>query len=156
MAAATTENNDAAAVAAIGAAPVAPEAGAAVTEDVPASSVFNIPIAKMTSDMFGAMGAYLEGQLVAHTEEYRLLEAMNTVTADKYAHMTGVTRDLAGKVAELQNQYLTLLPFMAQIDEIHDQVQRLEEAVIKLDDYTKRLAAAFQSKEAKLAKLSRK
>lgn len=51
---------------------------------------------------------------------------------------------------------VAIMPFVAQIDEIHDQVLRLEEAVGALDEYTKRLVSAFHTKEARFAKLSRK
>lgn len=41
----------------------------------------------------------------------------------------------------------TLIPYLEQIDQIEDSVIKLEQAAYKLDAYTKRLEAKFKSLE---------
>eukprot|EP00124_Ichthyophonus_hoferi_P005079 Ihof_evm3s661 gene=Ihof_evmTU3s661 len=42
----------------------------------------------LTQDMFDKVGAYLRGELETTCEEYRLLENLNKLTAQRYSELT--------------------------------------------------------------------
>ncbi|PKK66527.1 hypothetical protein RhiirC2_753289, partial [Rhizophagus irregularis] len=96
-------------------------------------------VSKLTEEMFSKVGEYLKGELLATTEDYKLLETMNKVTRDRYKEMSGMAQNLVVEMAKLQRIYTDFEPYVQQIDEICDQVDFLEKVAIELDDYSKEL-----------------
>ncbi|RIA98555.1 biogenesis of lysosome-related organelles complex-1 subunit 2-domain-containing protein [Glomus cerebriforme] len=103
---------------------------------------------KLTEEMFSKVGEYLKGEILATTEDYKLLETMNKVTRDRYKEMSGMAQNLVVEMAKLQKIYSHFEPYVRQIDEICEQVDFLEKVAIELDEYSKEL-------ESRLKKLTK-
>jgi len=99
---------------------------------------------EMTQIMFTAMAEYVKGELNVTVEDFKLMEAMNKVTQDKYTEMTAVTKALQTFMQELQKKYQEFQPYLEKIDQIDSSVTELEHSVQMLDDYTKRLEEKFK------------
>lgn len=122
-------------------------------------------LSRLATSMFSKTADYLYGELTATLEDYRLLENMNKATVLKYTDMKQVAVNISKNMVELNEQcegfisfwvkfYFccsfvddVLLPYLEQIDQIEDSVIKLEQAAYKLDAYTKRLEAKFKSLE---------
>ena len=104
-------------------------------------------LSHLASLMFSKSGTWIQGELESTSEEYRLLEQMNRLTATKYSDMSQITGNIAKGVTELNHKYAELSPYLEQIDQIADSVDRLEGAAFKLDAYSKRLEAKFKELE---------
>lgn len=101
----------------------------------------------LASLMFSKSSEWIQGELESTTEEYKLLEQMNSVTATKYSDMRQITSNIAKGMAALNLKYAELEPYLKQIDEIDESVTQLETAAFKLDAYSKKLEAKFNSLE---------
>merc|ERR1712083_138026 len=104
---------------------------------------------QLASSMFSKTADWIAGELESTSAEYQLLEQMNRVTCTKYTDMRQVTQNVSKGVADLNNKYAELQPFLEQIDQIDESVSRLEQAAYKLDAYSKRLEAKFKTLEAR-------
>ncbi|KAI4465780.1 biogenesis of lysosome-related organelles complex 1 subunit 2 [Holotrichia oblita] len=91
-------------------------------------------LSRLATTMFNKTADYLYGELTATLEDYRLLENMNNATITKYSDMKHIANG-------------TLQPYLDQIDQIEDSVIKLEQAAYKLDAYSKRLEAKFKNLE---------
>eukprot|EP01112_Ceratiomyxa_fruticulosa_P020322 TRINITY_DN688_c0_g2_i1.p1 TRINITY_DN688_c0_g2~~TRINITY_DN688_c0_g2_i1.p1 ORF type:complete len:215 (+),score=67.18 TRINITY_DN688_c0_g2_i1:99-647(+) len=95
--------------------------------------------------LFQNIAAYIKGELLATSEDYKLLENMNTLATEKYKEMTEAAVGLTTFMKALQEKYETFTPYLQQIDDIDKNVSDLEKTVTLLDDYTKRLEAKFKT-----------
>ncbi|CAG8485897.1 3319_t:CDS:2 [Paraglomus occultum] len=75
---------------------------------------------KLTDEMFGKVAEYLRAEMLATTEDYKLLETMNNVTRERYKEMSAMAQQL-------------------MIDEICEQVDYLGKVTAELDEYSKHL-----------------
>ena len=94
-----------------------------------------------------ATSDWISAELESTTEDYKLIEQMNKVTATKYSDMEQITANIAKGMTQLNLAYTHLQPYLEQIDQIDESVARLEAAAFKLDAYSKRLEAKFKSLE---------
>ncbi|GBB85678.1 hypothetical protein RclHR1_12160003 [Rhizophagus clarus] len=101
-------------------------------------------VSKLTEEMFSKVGEYLKGEVLATTEDYKLLETMNKVTRDRYKEMSGMAQNLVVEMAKLQKIYSDFEPYVQQIDEICDQVDFLEKVALELDEYSKDLESRLK------------
>ena len=69
------------------------------------------------------------------------------MTATKYSDMEQITSNINKGMVQLNDKYRELQPYLDQIDQIDESVNRLEQAAYKLDSYSKRLEAKFLSLE---------
>jgi biogenesis of lysosome-related organelles complex 1 subunit 2 len=111
-------------------------------------------LTESTQTMFDNVSKYLQAELQATSEDFKLLETMNNVTREKYKDMTEITKNLTAFMDEMQKKYAEFEPYLKKIDEIDANVNELEHTVQLLDDYTRRLEEKFkklalQRKEAK-------
>jgi len=97
-----------------------------------------------TQTLFRTLSDYLRGELMATSEDYKLLENMNVVTKDKYGEMTSMAAKLGESMKLLQEKYKTFQPYLEKIDEIDSSVTDLEKTVVLLDEYTQRLEEKFK------------
>ncbi|XP_017284248.1 biogenesis of lysosome-related organelles complex 1 subunit 2 [Kryptolebias marmoratus] len=101
----------------------------------------------LCSDMFEKMAVFLQGELTATCEDYRLLENMNKLTSLKYMEMKDISINISRNLQDLNNKYASLQPYLDQINKIEEQVSALEQAAYKLDAYSKKLEARFKKLE---------
>lgn len=106
---------------------------------------------RLASVAFSATSDWISAELESTTEDYKLIEQMNRVTATKYSDMEQITANIAKGMNQLNVSYEQLQPYLEQIDQIDESVARLEAAAFKLDAYSKRLEAKFKSLEKRNA-----
>eukprot|EP00741_Cyanophora_paradoxa_P018369 tig00000204_g17736.t1 len=104
-------------------------------------------LAEMTRSMFENVTQYVEAELTAGNEDYRLLARMNETAGAKYTEMAEYASKLMAFHESLVKKEEEFKPYLAQIDEIDRNVGELEVVVARLDEYTRRL-------ENKLRRLS--
>ncbi|XP_061894714.1 biogenesis of lysosome-related organelles complex-1 subunit 2-like isoform X2 [Entelurus aequoreus] len=104
-------------------------------------------INELCADMFEKMSVFLQGELTATCEDYRLLENMNKLTGLKYMEMKDISINISRNLQDLNNKYASLQPYLDQINQIEEQVSALEQAAYKLDGYSKKLEARFKKLE---------
>ncbi|KAE8749889.1 hypothetical protein FOCC_FOCC003358 [Frankliniella occidentalis] len=104
-------------------------------------------LSRLATTMFQKTADYLFGELTATQEDYRLLESMNQATIAKYSDMKQISGNVSRTITELNEKYMSLQPYLDQIDQIESSVNKLEQAAYKLDAYSKRLETKFKSLE---------
>ncbi|XP_018576052.1 biogenesis of lysosome-related organelles complex 1 subunit 2 isoform X1 [Anoplophora glabripennis] len=104
-------------------------------------------LSKLANTMFSKTSEYLYGELTSTLDDYRLLENMNQATITKYSDMKHLAVNINKSLSELNDKYNSLIPLLQQIDQIEDSVVKLEQAAYKLDAYSKRLEAKFKNLE---------
>ncbi|XP_068961777.1 biogenesis of lysosome-related organelles complex 1 subunit 2-like [Petaurus breviceps papuanus] len=87
-------------------------------------------------DVFSKMVTSLTGELTTTREDYKLLENMNKLTSLKYLDIA-INRNR--NLKDLNQKYAALQPCLDQITLIEEQVATLEQAIHKLDAYSKKL-----------------
>ncbi|MBN3302268.1 BL1S2 protein, partial [Amia calva] len=97
--------------------------------------------------MFDKMSVFLQGELTATCEDYKLLENMNKLTSLKYMEMKDISINISRNLQDLNQKYASLQPYLDQINQIEEQVTALEQAAYKLDTYSKKLEAKFKKLE---------
>lgn len=106
-------------------------------------------VGELTRDMFAKMTEYLQGDLASTAEDYKLLEQMNKITADKYGEMKLMATDIGKSMKDLNEKYRGIQPYLDQIDQVEESVANLEQAALRLEAYSKRLEAKFKQLEKK-------
>ncbi|XP_059802438.1 biogenesis of lysosome-related organelles complex 1 subunit 2 [Hypanus sabinus] len=104
-------------------------------------------INELCKDMFTKMSVYLQGELTATCEDYKLLENMNKLTSLKYLEMKEIAVNINRNLKDLNQKYANLQPYLDQINQIEEQVAALEQAAYRLDAYSKKLEAKFKKLE---------
>ncbi|XP_045470621.1 biogenesis of lysosome-related organelles complex 1 subunit 2 [Harmonia axyridis] len=104
-------------------------------------------LSRLATTMFNKSAEYLYGELTASLDDYRLIEEMNQATTAKYNDMKHIAVNVSKSLVELNAKYESLIPLLGQIDQLEDNVTKLEQAAYKLDAYTKRLEAKFKALE---------
>ncbi|XP_051510542.1 biogenesis of lysosome-related organelles complex 1 subunit 2 [Myxocyprinus asiaticus] len=104
-------------------------------------------IDELCRDMFDKMAVFLQGELTATCEDYKLLENMNKLTSLKYMEMKDISINISRNLQDLNQKYASLQPYLDQINQIEEQVTALEQAAYKLDTYSKKLEAKFKKLE---------
>lgn len=61
--------------------------------------------------------------------------------------MQQITGNIAKGVEQLNGKYQELQPYLDQIDQVDESVERLYQAAIKLDSYSKRLESKYKELE---------
>ncbi|KAG5275665.1 hypothetical protein AALO_G00123190 [Alosa alosa] len=104
-------------------------------------------IDELCKDMFDKMAVFLQGELTATCEDYKLLENMNKLTSLKYMEMKDISINISRNLQDLNQKYASLQPYLDQINQIEEQVTALEQAAYKMDTYSKKLEAKFKKLE---------
>ena len=76
-----------------------------------------------------------------------LLGFVFRATAGKYSDMQQITGNIAKGVNQLNGKYEELQPYLDQIDQIDESVERLYQAAVKLESYSKRLESKYKELE---------
>uniref|UniRef100_A0A9J7YPK8 Biogenesis of lysosomal organelles complex-1, subunit 2 n=1 Tax=Cyprinus carpio carpio TaxID=630221 RepID=A0A9J7YPK8_CYPCA len=101
-------------------------------------------------DMFDKMSVFLQGELTATCEDYKLLENMNKLTSLKYMEMKDISINISRNLQDLNQKYASLQPYLDQINQIEEQVTALEQAAYKLDTYSKKLEPCLPCLEERI------
>ncbi|KAG2184158.1 hypothetical protein INT44_009173 [Umbelopsis vinacea] len=80
-----------------------------------------------------------DNQYAASSENYKLLEAMNHTTRERYADMSEMAQRLVKEMSKLQSTYADFTEYMKEIDDVSEQAANMEKICLELDDYTKYL-----------------
>ncbi|KAG0257448.1 biogenesis of lysosome- organelles complex 1 subunit 2 [Actinomortierella ambigua] len=96
-------------------------------------------VARLSQDMFRKLIEYIRAEMLATGEDYKVLEAMNNLTKDRYGEMAGMAQDLMQEVGKLRTTYSDFEPYVAKIDTISQQADMIAKVVAELDEYTRDL-----------------
>lgn len=69
---------------------------------------------------------------------------MNRVAIRKYSDMKQIAGSITKCMREVDQKYTALQPYLEQIDQIEDSVNKLEQAAYKLDAYSRRLENQYK------------
>ncbi|KAI7688456.1 Biogenesis of lysosome-related organelles complex 1 subunit 2 [Sarcoptes scabiei] len=86
---------------------------------------------------------YLTSEINLTLEDYKLLEAMNNCTAEKYRDLTHLTQKVSKNLIDLNKKYEMMKPKLDLIDKLDKKVTRLEKMAYAIDAYSKRLVLRF-------------
>ncbi|XP_064458029.1 biogenesis of lysosome-related organelles complex 1 subunit 2-like [Ornithodoros turicata] len=101
----------------------------------------------LATTMFEKTADYVQAELSATLDDYRLTEEMNRVTTTKYSDMKQIAGNVNKALKELNEKYKCMKPYLDQIEQVEDSVAKLEQAAYKLDAYSKRLESKFKALE---------
>lgn len=102
---------------------------------------------ELAATMFEKTGQYIQSELSATLDDYRLTEEMNKATVAKYSDMQQIAGSVTKALKDLNGKCECLKPYLDQIDEVEDSVAKLEQVAYKLDAYSKRLEVKFKALE---------
>ena len=125
---------------------------------------------QLASLMFTKTADWISSELESTYDEYKLVQQMNRyalgffflflnhkimhllgfvfrATAGKYSDMQQITGNIAKGVNQLNGKYEELQPYLDQIDQIDESVERLYQAAVKLESYSKRLESKYKELE---------
>ncbi|XP_067935952.1 biogenesis of lysosome-related organelles complex 1 subunit 2-like [Watersipora subatra] len=109
--------------------------------------VKDVDLSELTKDAFTKVADYLNGELEASTEDYKMLEKINKVSAAKYADLRNIVSNVNSSMQQLDEKYNALRPYISQIDDIELAVNALEQSAYKLDAYSKQLELRYKELE---------
>eukprot|EP01115_Flamella_aegyptia_P000864 TRINITY_DN112943_c0_g1_i1.p1 TRINITY_DN112943_c0_g1~~TRINITY_DN112943_c0_g1_i1.p1 ORF type:complete len:134 (+),score=24.47 TRINITY_DN112943_c0_g1_i1:98-499(+) len=98
----------------------------------------------LTDKMFTNLSDYLTSELRLSSQDYELLEKMNLQTANKYKNMADTTSHLITFMDDLKQKYENFQPYLERIDQIEQGIETLENTVLQLDAYSKKLEQQFK------------
>ncbi|XP_014212007.1 biogenesis of lysosome-related organelles complex 1 subunit 2 [Copidosoma floridanum] len=104
-------------------------------------------LSRLANTMFQKTSEYLQEELTATHEDYKLLERMNRETITKYSELKNISTNVAQSLDLLNQKYKKLQPVLDNINEIDESVTKLEQAAYKLLAYSNRLEAKFKDME---------
>ncbi|CAO3660256.1 unnamed protein product [Umbelopsis ramanniana] len=96
-------------------------------------------VQRLSENLFKKLSQYTQGELIASSENYKLLEAMNHTTRERYADMSEMAQRLVKEMSKLQSTYADFSEYMKEIDDVSEQAANMEKICLELDDYTKYL-----------------
>lgn len=99
---------------------------------------------ELSKDMLRSTGDYIKDELEICISDYKTLEQMNKLVAEKYKNLTKHSSGISNEMTKLNDSYSTLLPLLSQIDDVEACVSELEQSALKLDAYSKKLEARFK------------
>lgn len=104
-------------------------------------------LSRLANTMFQKTSDYLQEELIATHDDYKLLERMNQETIAKYAELKSISSNVGQSLDVLNQKYKKLQPVLDNINQIDDSVSKLEQAAYKLLAYSNRLEAKFMNLE---------
>ncbi|KAJ8673204.1 hypothetical protein QAD02_004466 [Eretmocerus hayati] len=104
-------------------------------------------LSRLANTMFQKTSEYLQEELTATHEDYKLLERINEETIAKYAELKTISSNVSQSLDLLNQKYKRLQPILDNINQIDDSVTKLEQAAYKLLAYSSRLEAKFKDIE---------
>ncbi|XP_065911286.1 biogenesis of lysosome-related organelles complex 1 subunit 2-like [Dysidea avara] len=107
----------------------------------------SVDLKDLCKEMFDKITQYLNGELTATSEEYKLLQQLNQITLAKYTDMCAIAHRLNEVSSRVNDNYKSLQPYLEQIDQLEASVSTLEQTAYRLDAYSKKLEAKFKAIE---------
>ena len=103
----------------------------------------------LSYEMLKSTGDYIRSEVDIVIADYKTLEKMNQIVSQKYNNLSEISTNINGEMSKLNDTYETLMPMLAQIDELEKCISRLEKSATKLDDYSKRLDTRYRQIQEK-------
>lgn len=110
----------------------------------PANSGATERLARLSEAACSKVGDLLKNELLATSEEYKILGTFNGLTKERYAEMNANAQKLMAEMSLLQRTYAEMAPYLSQIDDVCDQVEKLEAVVNELDMYSRAIEAKYK------------
>ncbi|XP_027722253.1 biogenesis of lysosome-related organelles complex 1 subunit 2-like [Vombatus ursinus] len=104
-------------------------------------------ITGLCQDLFSKMAMYLTGELIATSEDYKLLENMNKLTSLKYPEMKDIAVNISRNLKDSNHKSAALQPYLDQTTLTEEQVAALEQAAYKWDAYSKKPETKYKKLE---------
>eukprot|EP00283_Hemiselmis_rufescens_P008691 CAMPEP_0173424122 /NCGR_PEP_ID=MMETSP1357-20121228/4126_1 /TAXON_ID=77926 /ORGANISM="Hemiselmis rufescens, Strain PCC563" /LENGTH=126 /DNA_ID=CAMNT_0014387297 /DNA_START=30 /DNA_END=410 /DNA_ORIENTATION=+ len=98
----------------------------------------------VTRDMFAKASDYIQGEVAATSQDYKLLEAMHGATTDKFQSLTTQASSLSSDMGNLQGKAKELQPVLDQVDVLEASVSELHDTAVMLDEYSKRVESKYK------------
>ncbi|KAL1923232.1 uncharacterized protein VTP21DRAFT_9608 [Calcarisporiella thermophila] len=98
----------------------------------------------LARETFERVNNYIQAEILAAGEDYKLLETMNLVTRDRYSAMREQALHITKEMNRVGSNFEQMRAYIQQIDEVCKQVDYLEAVAIELDDYTKYLESKLK------------
>ncbi|KAI1726526.1 biogenesis of lysosome-related organelles complex-1 subunit 2 domain-containing protein [Ditylenchus destructor] len=110
---------------------------ASTSVDCPMSPVSTVSdeVHKLAENAADKVYSFVQGQIQSTIDDYKVLENMNNVTAQRYSDMKQVAETISSRLSLLHQKYEDIQPYLQQIDEIDTASRRMEEAVTALETY---------------------
>jgi len=102
-------------------------------------------LSRLATKAFEKTSSYITHELNISLDDYKLLEDMNRATISKYADMMQISENLATSSVQLKEKFENLIPYLEQIDDIEQTVNKLEDCAYQLDAYSQKLELKFNN-----------
>lgn len=99
---------------------------------------------ELSSEMLKSTADYIESEVALCTADYVTLEKMNRAVEAKYTNFSDISSNISQEMGKLNETYATLMPMLAQIDDLEGCIGQLEKSANKLDDYSKKLELRYK------------
>lgn len=99
---------------------------------------------ELSSEMLKSTADYIETEVAMCTADYVTLEKMNRAVEAKYTNFSDISSNINQEMCKLNETYATLMPMLAQIDDLEGCIGQLEKSANKLDDYSKKLEHRYK------------
>jgi len=91
------------------------------------------------STLIVKMTTYMLSETICATEDYRYLEDINNTIAERYDVMTQQATQSLQTLGELEREFASIQTHFVLIDQLEQNVSRLEQATLALDAYSRDL-----------------
>ena len=96
-----------------------------------------------TRKMMRSLSTCLINEINSSRIDYSLLRELNNKSASEYIEMTQRAKTLLQSMAAMSEQENKLMAKLTKIDDLVEEINKLDSVVRKLDEYTKNLHAQF-------------
>ncbi|KAI9202236.1 biogenesis of lysosome-related organelles complex-1 subunit 2-domain-containing protein [Polychytrium aggregatum] len=105
-------------------------------------------LASAAVEASSAMANCVKSDFALAAGEFQQLETMNLAIRERYSQMSEESHNLIQSMAQLQDEYGLIEPYIHQIFEVERQITVIESVALELDDYTKRLEESLKRRGA--------
>ena len=99
---------------------------------------------RLSRQMLESTGEYIRGEIELCVADYKVLEKMNRMVTNRYKGLGPYSKSITEQMTKLNEAYANLQPLLAQIDDVENCLNELEQSANKLDVYSKRLETRYR------------
>lgn len=102
---------------------------------------------ELCQDMLSKSTDYFQEEIKKNSEEYKLMEKLNNETIKYYSEMKDISTKVNSAIDKLNNKSSALKTYFQMVDQLDGSICNLEQAVYRIDSYSKKLEAKFKQLE---------